>query len=300
MHDVRLPRNLDPDRPLVATEMGKRYGRTQALDGISIAVRRGSVTALVGPNGAGKSTLIKTWVGFERPSRGRVAVCGLDPWAQRAQSLAHVGYVPQSPALYRSLTVSDHLDLGAQYRRSFDRRLSERRLDDLGISQRTKASDLSGGQAAQVSLAIALGTRADVLLLDEPLASLDPLARREFLDILVEDVRTYGRTAVLSSHVVSDVARGCDRIVVLGVGRKMLDDSISNALATHRLLASAGSLPPTCSVASIRSEEGRPVYVIRDDGKAETSTQPATLDDIVMAYLTAGRSMLAGPRATQC
>lgn len=290
-------RDLGPGHPLVATGVHKLYGRTHALDGLDVRIRQGSITALVGPNGAGKSTLIKTWVGFERPSRGTVVTWGLDPWADRGKALQHVGYVPQSPALYRTLTVSEHLDLGAHYRPSFNRGLAVRRLDDLGISQRARAADLSGGQAAQLGLAIALGTGADVLLLDEPLASLDPLARREFLDVLTADVRANGQTTVLSSHVVSDVERGCDHLVVLGVGRKMLDDSISNALATHRLvLNEGGGSPPTC-VASIESEAGARVHVVRSDGLTDGLTLPATLEDIVMAYLTAGRPAASRPNA---
>lgn len=278
------------DWPLVATAVHKTFGRARALDGLDVGIERGSITALVGPNGAGKSTLIKTWVGFERPSAGIVRTWGLDPWRDRAKAVAHVGYVPQSPALYRALTVAEHLDLGVHYRPSFDRALAERRLDDLGISLSATAAELSGGQAAQVGLAIALGTRADILLLDEPLASLDPLARREFLDVLTTDVEANGQTTVLSSHVVSDVARGCDRIVVLGVGRKMLDDSISNALATHWLVPAGGGVAPTNSVASIESDAGVRVHVVR---RSDGTAQPATLEDIVVAYLTAGRPTAA-------
>lgn len=276
--------------PLCVNNIEKRYGRTEALAGVSLAIPFGSVTALVGPNGAGKSTLLKTWVGFERPTRGTAAVHGLDPWTERAKVLPHVGYVPQTPALYRSLSVADHLTIAGHYRRSFDRQLAVRRLGDLGISERARAGELSGGQAAQLGLAIALGTRADVLLLDEPLASLDPLARREFLDVLIDDVRSIGRTVVLSSHVVTDIAYGCDRIVILAIGRKMLDESIADTLATHWLLEEPGTSPHESVVGRVRSGEGRQMYLTRQEPKGNEGCRPATLDDVVMAYLATGRS----------
>ena len=215
-------------------DLAKRYGRrTWALTGIDIAIPRGGITALVGPNAAGKSTLIKTWVGFERPSRGRVTVAGIDPWHDRSGALAQVGYVPQSPALYDALSVHDHLELALQLRPSFDRAYARRRMDELGIPGLQRARSLSGGQHAQVALALALGTRAEIMLLDEPLASLDPLARREFLHVLTDAVRADGATALLSSHIVTDVEQACDRLIVLGVGRVLLHDTIADAMATH-------------------------------------------------------------------
>jgi ABC-2 type transport system ATP-binding protein len=161
--------------------LAKRYRRgVWALQGIDLALPAGGITALVGPNAAGKSTLIKTWVGFEKPTRGSARVAGIDPWRDRSAALAHFGYVTQSPSLYDGLTVEDHLDLARQLRPSFDRDYARRRMSELDIPLDRQGRDLSGGQQAQVALALALGTRAPILLLDEPLASLDPLARREF------------------------------------------------------------------------------------------------------------------------
>ena len=197
--------------------LGKRYRRRQwALRDVDVSVPAGSITALVGPNGAGKSTLIKAGIGFERPTAGRVFVDGVDPWKERGRAIRRVGYVPQSPSLYRELTVDDHVRLAATLRRGFDVDLARRRLDQLAIPLTSRADELSGGQQAQVGLALALGTRAPVLLLDEPLASLDPLARREFLHVLVDAVRADGATALLSSHVITDIEQACDRLLVLG------------------------------------------------------------------------------------
>ncbi len=226
----------DADPALSARAVAKRYrGGVRALDGIDLDIPIGSITALVGPNGAGKSTLMKAWVGFERPSRGSVAVLGVDPWRDRAAALDRLGYVSQRPALYRGLTVRDHVALAVSLRPGFDAMLSERRLEELDIPLGQDSRTLSGGQQAQVMLALALGTHAPVLVLDEPLASLDPLARREFLHVLVDAVRAEGATAVLSSHVITDIEQACDRIVVLGTGHKILDESIAAALAAHRV-----------------------------------------------------------------
>ena len=210
-----------------------RRGAPPALAGVDIGIPRGSITALVGPNGAGKSTLMKAWVGFERPTSGRALVHGIDPFVRRADALERVGYIPQQTALYREFTVADHLDLAASLRPSFDRALAIRRLDDLGIPMGQLAGQLSGGQQTQVSLALVLASGADTFLLDEPLAALDPLARREFIYLLVAGVRARGATAVLTSHIATDVEQAADRLFVLGDGRKLLDEDVATSVA-HR------------------------------------------------------------------
>ena len=200
-------------------DIGKRYGgRNWALRHLDLEVPDGSITALVGPNGSGKSTLLKAWVGFERPTEGRLTVDGVDPWQDRGGALQRIGYVPQAPSLYRELTVDEHV----AWRRPCARASSRTGAPPArraGHPADSPADELSGGQQAQVGLALALGTRAPVLLLDEPLASLDPLARREFLHVLVDAVRADGATALLSSHVITDIEQACDRLLVLGGGR---------------------------------------------------------------------------------
>lgn len=274
---------------LTATGVAKRYERgSLALDGVDLTVGEGTITGLVGPNGAGKSTLIKAWVGIERPSRGQVRVFDIDPWQDRPAALARIGYVPQTPSLYRSLTVADHLALASTARRTFDRGLALARLDDLGIKPRSVCRTLSGGQRAQVSLALALGTRAPILLLDEPLASLDPLARREFLHVLVEGVRANGTTALLTSHVVTDVAQACDHLIVLGAGHKILDEEIESALARHRV--APGVVDSDALVASFPDAQGLVVTLL----SGSTQGRPATLEEMVIGYLAAGRDGAAG------
>ena len=286
---------MSAEQPVLETHaLAKRYGRrTWALTGIDLALPRGGITALVGPNAAGKSTLIKTWVGFERPTRGGVTVAGIDPWRDRSGALGHLGYVPQSPSLYDSLSVEDHLELAVQLRPGFDRASARQRLDELGIPRDRGARSLSGGQQAQVALALALGTRAEILLLDEPLASLDPLARREFLHVLTDAVRRDGATALLSSHIVTDVEQACDRLIVLGVGRVLLHDTVADALSAHRIQREGDQpVPGATAVATFAGPNGERLTLVRLAGPAEAAGEhPATLEDVVLGYLASSRTM---------
>jgi len=274
-----------PEPVLEATQLTKRYRRgVTALAGIDLELPAGGITALVGPNAAGKSTLIKTWVGFEKATRGSVRVMGIDPWRHRSEALARLGYIPQSPSLYDSLSVDDHLDLAVQLRPDFDRQYAEQRLTQLDIPVGRGARSLSGGQQAQVALALALGTRAPILLLDEPLASLDPLARREFLHVLTDAVRADGATALLSSHIVTDVEQACDRLIVLGVGRVLLHETVAEAMAQH---AVATTERPD-AIGDFAAGDGSRIYLVRGSGE-----RAATLEEIVLGYLASGRSTAA-------
>jgi ABC-2 type transport system ATP-binding protein len=233
--------------------------------------------------------MLKAWVGFERPSEGRLTVDGIDPWRDRAGALLRIGYVPQAPSLYRELTVADHVAMAAAYRPRFDASIARRRLDDLAIPSRSRADELSGGQQAQVGLALALGTRAPVLLLDEPLASLDPLARREFLHVLVDAVRADGATALLSSHVITDIEQACDHMLVLGGGRLLLDLSIAEALAEHGVIegdatAAAGR---DGLVGVFPGPSNERLSLVRTSGDVG---RRATLEEVVLGHLAAART----------
>ncbi len=278
---------------LEAQALGKRYGsRVWALRSVDLSIPRGSITALVGPNGAGKSTLMKAWVGFERPTEGTVAVLGIDPWRDRRSAVLQLGYVPQTPSLYRELSVDDHLTLARTLRASFDQAVARRRLKQLGIPLDARPTELSGGQKAQLGLAIALGTRSPVLLLDEPLASLDPLARREFLAVLTEAIREDGGTAVLSSHIITDIEAACGRVIVLGGGRKLLDATVSAAVASHVIAASPDVVSGERFVAAFDGPTGERLVLAQRNGVAASATErPATLDEVVIGYLTAGRAV---------
>jgi ABC-2 type transport system ATP-binding protein len=272
-------------------DIGKRYGRRNwALRHVDLEVPDGSITALVGPNGSGKSTLLKAWVGFERPTEGYLTVEGIDPWKDRARAIQRIGYVPQAPSLYRELTVEEHVTMAKTLRPRFDPAIARHRLDDLDIPLDSRADELSGGQQAQVGLALALGVRAPVLLLDEPLASLDPLARREFLHVLVEAVRADGSTALLSSHVITDIEQACDRLLVLGAGQTLLDLSIAGAIAEHRVIdaADGAAAPaPGSLVGVFPGPAGERLSLVRGD--ESVGGRPATLEEVVLGHLAAAR-----------
>jgi ABC-2 type transport system ATP-binding protein len=279
-----------PDSLLETHRLWKKYGRgAWALRDIDLSLTAGGVVGLVGPNGAGKSTLLKLWVGFERPTTGAVSVLGANPWRQRRATLSHVSYLAQSPTLYRDLRVADHLDFVAHYRGAgFDRKRAEQRLTDLHLPLTATAGTLSGGQAAQVGLAIALGLHVQVLLLDEPLASLDPLARREFIDVLMGDIAQTGATAVLSSHIVSDIERACGRLVVLGVGHVQLTGRVDDILASHAIYL--GRPPDSVTVVAKLPGGTSLCRVTADQRDGNGTVHPASLDDIVLGYLVAGRA----------
>jgi ABC-2 type transport system ATP-binding protein len=273
---------------VVASQLDKRYRRAWALRKVDFELTDGGVTALVGPNGAGKSTLLKLCIGFERPTAGHLTVAGVDPQRNRGGAVAAIGYVPQTPTLYRELSVLDHLDLAGALRPGFDRAHARRRLSDLGIPLESTPGQLSGGQAAQVWLAVALGTRAPLLLLDEPLANLDPLARREFLQVVVEAAATGDVTVLLSSHVITDVEPVAQRLLLLADGRILIHDAISSVLAVHRAhrpdaVGSSGEL-----VSRFPDRNGEPLQLRRTVAAAPGG--PATLEEVVLGYLASART----------
>ncbi|HSL33986.1 MAG TPA: ABC transporter ATP-binding protein [Candidatus Limnocylindrales bacterium] len=279
---------------LEAHGYGKRYRRRiWALRRVEMAVPEGTITALVGPNGSGKSTLIRSWIGFERPTEGGLLTGGVDPSRNPKAAVARVGYVPQTPSLYGSLSVADHITLAGTLRAGFDGRLAASYIERLSIPLTAMAGELSGGEQAQVGLALALGTQARILLLDEPLASLDPLARREFLHVLVDAVRSGGHTALLSSHVITDIEQACDRLVVLGRGHTLLDVSIAEALAHHRVIEGRddASADPERAIGSFPSPEGERLTLIRVPAVEPVPApgRPATLEEVVIGHLAAGR-----------
>ena len=216
-----------------------------------------------------------------------MTVDGVDPARDRVGAVRRIGYVSQIPSLYRELTVEEHVVMAAALRDGFDAELARRRLDDLDIPATAPADELSGGQQAQVGLALALGTRAPVLLLDEPLASLDPLARREFLHVLVDAVRTDGITALLSSHVITDIEQACDHLLVLGGGRVLLDLSIEGAIAEHRVIATGRATGPATVVGTFPAPDGERLDLITGD---PTQGRASTLEEVVLGHLAVGRT----------
>ena len=221
---------------LEASSLGKRYGRRWALSDCTLSIPEGKVVGLVGPNGAGKTTLLHLGVGLLAPTSGSIEVLGGRPGDGPAQ-LGRVGFVAQDAPTYAGLTVAKHLRLGAYLNPRWDGQVAHRRIEDLGLDPIQRAGSLSGGQRAQLALTLAIAKRPELLLLDEPVASLDPLARREFLQTLMEVVAEQGVSVVLSSHLVADLERTCDYLVVLVASRVQLSGEIGSLLASHHRLS---------------------------------------------------------------
>ena len=275
--------------------LGKRYGSKWALRDCTIEVPEGSVTALVGPNGAGKTTLLQLAVGLSRPSAGDVTVLGLSP--RDPALLARVGFVGQEHPLHRGFTVAETLKLGRKLNPAWDDALAHERLQRLDLPLDLTVGRLSGGQRAQVALTVALAKRPELLLLDEPVASLDPLARREFLNALMEAVGETGLTVILSSHIIAELERVCDHLVILAQARAELAGPIDEIVAGHRLLTGprtdAGAVARVHDVIRERHTERQTTLLVRADGHvydADWELHEVDLEEIVLAYLGYGAS----------
>ena len=215
--------------------LGKRYGSFWALENCNITVPYGSVSALVGPNGAGKSTLLKLLTGLSSASTGESEVLGKVP-TQHEAFLSDIGYLAQEIPLYKYLNSADHIKMGKHLNKSFDEKFITSRLQDLGIPLDRPVGKLSGGQRAQLALALALAKKPKLLLLDEPVAALDPLARHDFLSSLTQAVADDDLTVVMSSHLLADLERVSDHVMVLASGKTQLCDNIESVLEEHRIL----------------------------------------------------------------
>jgi len=271
--------------------LGKRYGATWALRDCTLEVPEGSVTALVGPNGAGKTTLLQLATGLIKPTSGRVEVFGEAPRSS-ADVLPRVGFVAQDHPLHRGFTVAEMLHFGVRLNPTWDADSAAARIARLDIPLDRKVGKLSGGQQAQVALTLALAKRPELLLLDEPVASLDPLARREFMNTVMEAVTETQMTVVLSSHILADLERVCDHLVILSHARTLLAASIDDALATHRLLTGPRTDPATVArvhdVIHESHTERQSSLLVRANGHvydAQWEIHEVDLETIVLAYL---------------
>jgi ABC-2 type transport system ATP-binding protein len=276
---------------IVAEGLGKRYGRRWALRDCTLEVPAGSVVGLVGANGAGKSTFLHLAVGLLEPSAGSLAVFGGRPGADAGQ-LAKVGFVAQDAPVYAWLSVADHLHLGAAMNPGWDEEMARDRIARLGLDLRQRAGKLSGGQRAQLALTLAIGKRPGLLVLDEPLASLDPLARRTFLADVMELVADQQPTIVLSSHLLSDVERVCDHLIVLADGHVLLAGRVDDLLGQHKLLTGprrdVRSLPDDQVVVQASHTDRQTTVLVRTVGPILDPSWVATdvrLEDLVLAYM---------------
>jgi ABC-2 type transport system ATP-binding protein len=212
-----------------ASGLGKRYGRRWALSDCTLTIPAGRVVGLVGPNGAGKTTLLHLAVGLLTPTSGTISVLGAHP-ADSAAQLGRVGFVAQDTPVYPGMSVAEHLRMGQALNPGWDSALARRRIEQLGLDPRQRAGRLSGGQRAQLALTLAVAKRPDLLILDEPVASLDPLARREFLEAVTQNAVARGMTVVLSSHLMADLERICDYLVLLVASRVRLAGMVGDLL----------------------------------------------------------------------
>jgi len=277
----------------------KSFGRKRALTDCTVDVPAGRVVGLVGPNGAGKSTLLNLAVGMLAPTSGAIEVLGETP----TSGMPKVGFVAQDTPTYATLSVDDHLALGAHLNPAWDGQFARRRMERLGLDGAQKARKLSGGQRAQLALTLGLAKRPELLILDEPVASLDPLARREFLGDLMEAVAEHEVSVILSSHLVSDLERVCDHMIVLVGSRVQLAGDMDALLATHHRLTGPrrDALPDEFEVISASHTYRQSTFIVRTDtpiyDPAWTVTQ-LSLEDIVLAYM--GRpAEAARPRALE-
>lgn len=278
---------------LEATALSKRYGSTSALTDCFLRIPAGRVVALVGPNGAGKTTLLQLAVGLLEPTAGDVKVFGWSPQQQPTLVLPRIGFLAQDRPLYRRFTVRDLLELGRQLNPRWNGELATERLDQLGIPLERPVGKLSGGQQAQLALTLTLAKRPDLLLLDEPLSNLDPLARREFLKVLMEAVAKDDLTVVLSSHIISELERTCDYLVILSEGRVQVAGEIEALLDDHRTLV-GGPCDETLlgqdrSVISSSHTPRQTTILVRMDGRpaaGQWEEHRVDLEELVLAYLS--------------
>jgi ABC-2 type transport system ATP-binding protein len=284
------------DSPVLeAKGLGRRYGRAWALADCTLSIPEGRVVALVGPNGAGKSTLLRIAAGLTPPTTGSLSLFGTNALNPTAKLKSRVGFLDQERPLYSSFRVSEILHFGESSNASWNMSVAHEHLERLNISLRSRVSNLSGGQQAQVALTVCLAKEPDLLLLDEPASALDPVAREDLLRLLMRQVADSGSSVILSTHALSDVAAICDYVVVLAHSRVVLADDIEFVLESHRFVASlrddATGLPDGAIAIDERNSTRQTAALVRVEVPIDETgwkIEAPTLEEIVMAYLRAG------------
>ena len=297
--------------PALRTQhLGRRYGKkVWGLRDCTLEVPVGAVAALVGPNGAGKTTLLEMIIGLLKPTEGQVSVFGETSRADTAATLARVGYVAQDHPLYRDFSVADMFRLGGHMNPSWDQELAAARMEALGIPLKRKVKSLSGGQRAQVSLSMALAKRAPLVVLDEPVSSLDPVARLEFMRDVMASAADNTLTFLISSHVVSELERFCDWLIILAHGQVQLSGSADDLLAAHRLLTVPRATPdgelPGLVIHRDDSDRHSAVLVrtnpvwLAAQQQSGWQADPVSFEQLVMAYLQRPATDNPAPVATR-
>jgi ABC-2 type transport system ATP-binding protein len=287
---------------LHASGLGKRYRQRWALSDCTLEIPEGRVAGLVGPNGAGKSTLLNLAVGLLTPDAGTVTVLDGQPGSGPAQ-LAQVGFVAQDTPVYAGLSVADHLRFGAHLNPGWDAAYAEDRIERLGLDPGQRAGKLSGGQRAQLALTVALAKRPRLLILDEPVASLDPLARREFLQDLMEAVAEWEVSVILSSHLVNDLERVCDYLVVLAASRVQIAGDVDALIASHHRLIGPrrdpASLPSDQQVIQASHTDRQSTMIVQSRHPVldpAWTVEQLNLEDLVLAYMSQASDAARGRR----
>jgi len=280
--------------PAIETRgLTKRYRRVTALSDCTITVPEGRISALVGPNGAGKTTLLRLLSGLASPTSGEAAILGGAP-RQDPAFLAEIGFLAQEIPLYRRLTAEDHIGIGAHMNPRWDAESVRDRLRGLNIPLDAAVGTLSGGQRAQVALGLTLAKRPKVLLLDEPVAALDPRARRHFLGTLADAVAQGGLTVVLSSHLIVDIERVCDHLILLASSRVQLCGDIAALLAEHRVLVGprkdTTAIERDHTVVQTERTARQTTMLVRLNGPVadpQFEAEDVGLEDMVLGYMGA-------------
>ena len=275
-----------------ASGLGRRYGSTWALRDCTVAIPAGHVAALVGPNGAGKTTLLNLAAGLAAPSAGDVTVLGGRP-AGSPMALDGIAFVAQDTPMYKNLSARDMLHLTRNLNRRFDQQYAESRLGELGIPLKRKAGKLSGGQQAQLALTLALARRPRLLVLDEPMAMLDPVARHDFMASVMMAMAADGVSVVLSSHVLAELERVADYLILMSRGRVQLAGEVDDLLASHRVLtgpaAEADRYAERLSVVHARRGEAQAHLLVRATADEPVppgwEAHPVGLEELALAYL---------------
>ncbi|MEA2209598.1 MAG: type transport system ATP-binding protein [Solirubrobacteraceae bacterium] len=274
---------------LATAALGKRYRNAWGLRDCSLTIPEPSIVGIAGPNGAGKSTLLGLAVGLLDPSEGAVSICGRDP-RRDPEALADIGYVAQGTPLYRGFSVGEMLDFARATNPRWDQALATDLL--ASSSPKTRVSLLSPGEQARLALALALGKRPALLLLDEPLARLDPLASREFLRLLMEGAAETGSAVVVATRVLGDIERVCERVVLLGDGQVRLDGTVEGLLSSHRLLTGArrpiGRIRGVESIIRERSSGRQLTLLVRTSEPVVDPTwsvEQIGLEELLLAYM---------------
>ena len=285
-----------------ASGLGKQYGGTWALRECTLAIPAGHVAALVGPNGAGKTTLLNLAVGLAEPTAGAVTVLGGRPAGSPA-ALDGIAFVAQDTPLYKNLSVADMLHVTRNLNRHFDQPYAQARLDQLGIPPNRRAGKLSGGQQAQLALTLALARRPRLLVLDEPMAMLDPVARHDFMATVLTAALDDGVSVLLSSHVLTELERVADYLILLSEGRVQVVGEVDDLLAAHRVLTGPAAEADRYAerpVVHIRRGEAQAHLLVRagpdDPVPPGWEAHPVGLEELALAYLREpGAAALPGP-----